>query len=89
MMPTTNTPLCGASRLGDCIAGLAVYHDMKKIPRPNGEDFSWFWTWRLGPVGGKEYARREDAIAAVREYIATMVEEMEMRATAAQGQAEG
>jgi selenophosphate synthetase-related protein len=78
MMPTTNTPLCGASRLGDCVADLAVYHDMKKVPRPNGEDFSWFWTWRLGPVGGKVYARREDAIAAVREYIATMTEMSEV-----------
>jgi hypothetical protein len=73
-MPTTNTPLCGASRLGDCMADLAVYHEVRKIPRRNGEDFSWFWTWRLGPMGGEEYRRREDAIAAVREYIATMTE---------------
>jgi hypothetical protein len=78
-------PLCGATHLGDCVADLAVY-ELYGDPEYTT---CRYWSWLIGASRGKVYARREDAIAAVREYIAMKVEEMEMRATAAQEQAEG
>jgi hypothetical protein len=63
-------PLCGATHLGDCVADLAVYELYGDPEHTAGR----FWSWRIGASRGKEYARREDAIAAVREYIATMTE---------------
>jgi hypothetical protein len=73
-MPITNTPLCGATHLGDCVADLAVYELCGGPEHTAGR----FWSWRIGASRGKVYAWREDAVAAVREYIATMTEMSEV-----------
>jgi hypothetical protein len=87
-------PLCGASRLGDCVAGLAVYESTlwpacKPSEAADIEPVDRFWSWRIGATQGPRYDTADGAMTGFREYIATMVEEMEMRATAAQEQVEG